>query len=785
MYIFDVKNYAVLKKILVLILFIITNYSYSQSIVKIRVEDSSNNSDETTVYYNAGATDAYENAFDAQKLFSSNVNVPSLYSYIPTHDLSINGKAPFTTADTVPIGFRSQQAVSYTIKGIFNNLDTNWTVLLEDTILNVFHDLKVSDYVFTHNTSNVDERFFLHIGCAISTPVIADVCINDTSIILAGGFPSGGTYSGNGVSNDSIFTPSLAGIGTHTITYTYDNNNCINSTTQTITVNGLPNVSFNHQDSTCINAGLLNLSASPSGGMFFGNGVAGNTLDPTIIGIGSDSIGYVITNASGCTDTVYQVITVSALPTISITSQDSVCVNGAAFPLQATPSGGIFLLNGSPISGSTMFDPQLNGIGLKVISYIYSDANGCIDTANQFLYVIDTAIVSAGTNQSIVNGSIANLMGSASGGSGAYNYNWSPGNLLNDSTIINPQTIPLTNSTNFTLTVTDSVTGCQNTSTVTITVTGGILSVSIPSLVDTVICTGDSTQLDALVSGGIGNYTYLWSNGDTIKNPYVSPNTSQQYIITASDGVNTVQDSITITVNPLPSIGLNPFTDTCLNEPLFLLIGGTPIGGMYSGIGVVNDTMFDPSIAGKGDHLITYTYTDTNGCSNDNSQILKVLQAPPVPTISQNGTQLSAMPVSGQADYQWFLNGSPLPNDTVPNITINQNGTYMVQLTNGVGCSSVSNNFNVNDISVGELSLLNTNIYPNPFNDKLVFKWEQAIDKDINIQLTDITGKLIFMETIESKSSTWQINTNSVLPGVYLLRLVYANEIHYHTLIKY
>ena len=37
---------------------------------------------------------------------------------------------------------------------------------------------------------------------------------------LSGGTPSGGIYSGSGVSN-AIFSPINAGVGTHNITYTY------------------------------------------------------------------------------------------------------------------------------------------------------------------------------------------------------------------------------------------------------------------------------------------------------------------------------------------------------------------------------------------------------------------------------------------------------------------------------------------------------------------------------------------------------------------------------------
>ncbi|MBM3436437.1 MAG: T9SS type A sorting domain-containing protein [Bacteroidetes bacterium] len=63
-----------------------------------------------------------------------------------------------------------------------------------------------------------------------------NVSINTPPFQLTGGAPAGGTYSGPGVTG-GIFDPAAAGLGTHTITYTYtDLNMCTNSAENTITV---------------------------------------------------------------------------------------------------------------------------------------------------------------------------------------------------------------------------------------------------------------------------------------------------------------------------------------------------------------------------------------------------------------------------------------------------------------------------------------------------------------------------------------------------------------------
>jgi hypothetical protein len=63
-----------------------------------------------------------------------------------------------------------------------------------------------------------------------------DLCADAPAIELAGGLPTGGTYTGEGV-NDGWFDPSIAGTGTHEITYTYtDGNGCISFATSWLTV---------------------------------------------------------------------------------------------------------------------------------------------------------------------------------------------------------------------------------------------------------------------------------------------------------------------------------------------------------------------------------------------------------------------------------------------------------------------------------------------------------------------------------------------------------------------
>jgi uncharacterized protein (TIGR02145 family) len=78
-----------------------------------------------------------------------------------------------------------------------------------------------------------------------------------------------------------------------------------------------------------------------------------------------------------------------------------------------------------------------------------------------------------------------------------------------------------------------------------------------------------------------------------------------------------------LTVSPLPVVTLNPIAAVCANIPPFILIGGNPPAGIYSGPGVAGG-IFNPATAGPGNHNIVYSYTDGNTCTNSDTVVLTV-----------------------------------------------------------------------------------------------------------------------------------------------------------------
>ncbi len=88
------------------------------------------------------------------------------------------------------------------------------------------------------NTETITYEGFIEVHALpeVQFDAIGDMCINWPAYQLTEGSPAGGTYSGPGVDN-GWFTPEVAGLGTHTITYTYtDEFGCMDMAEQNVYV---------------------------------------------------------------------------------------------------------------------------------------------------------------------------------------------------------------------------------------------------------------------------------------------------------------------------------------------------------------------------------------------------------------------------------------------------------------------------------------------------------------------------------------------------------------------
>ena len=138
--------------------------------VKLRLQSSSPLLDETTVYFQQGATPAFDPRFDAYKLpNSTGLNVSSV---IAGDELSVNGLAPLNaTTVTVPLNVGVPAVGSYTLNAVdLLNFGANTQVFLLDTQTGARINLASQPlYTFTTQQTSTPGRFVLAFGPAVAT----------------------------------------------------------------------------------------------------------------------------------------------------------------------------------------------------------------------------------------------------------------------------------------------------------------------------------------------------------------------------------------------------------------------------------------------------------------------------------------------------------------------------------------------------------------------------------------------------------------------------------------
>jgi PKD repeat protein len=204
---------------------------------------------------------------------------------------------------------------------------------------------------------------------------------------------------------------------------------------------------------------------------------------------------------------------------------------------------------------------------------------------------------------------------------------------------------------------------------------------------DTSTCAGYQVQYSDLSAGSPTGWYWQFPGGipDTSreKNPLISYPTAGKFDVSLKVTRGNSSDSTLMEgymdVYPLPEVTFSALEDQCINYPAFELTQGSPAGGTYSGPGVSNG-FFNPYIAHMGEHTLTYTYTDENGCENIAQQTIYVDACTGVP--ENQGVQVITLPNPTQGSFKLAISGlEDVLNVRVINITgktIYQKGNIQV-----------------------------------------------------------------------------------------------------------
>jgi hypothetical protein len=281
-------------------------------------------------------------------------------------------------------------------------------------------------------------------------------------------------------------------------------------------------------------------------------------------------------------------------------------------------------LNNASIAEPTATTPNVYTVTVT------NTANGCTSAdAVTVSQNITPPVVNAGSDKTLTCTTTSVTLGTAA--IAGNTYAWTPAGTLNDATLAQPST-----STQgvYTLTVTNTVNGCQSTDTVR------VLKDITPPVADagtdiTLTCAFPSIKIG---TPAIGGNTYSWNPSVGLNNANAAqPSASIPgvYTVTVTKTLNgcTSQDAVTVlidTIHPVANAGVDQTLNCTITS---VQIGSAAIGGntyLWSpSLGLSDDTLSAP-VASKPD---TYTVTVTktsNGCKTTDAVAISQDTLPPV-----------------------------------------------------------------------------------------------------------------------------------------------------------
>ena len=393
---------------------------------------------------------------------------------------------------------------------------------------------------------------------------------------------NGGTYSSTaGLSLNSAtgsVNLSTSILGTYTVTYSFGNGTCSNTTTASITINAQPTVVITNPAAVCAPATVDLTAAAVTAGSTAGltytyyTDAAGTIVLAAPNAVAASGTYYIKgTTASGCFDIKPVVVTINPLPVATIAYTGTpYCTTGMAFVTLTGAGGGTFTSSLGLSLNAVTGDINLaaSAPGFYIVTYTFSNGT-CSNTTTTTVAIKNPTLVinnPAGacspatidlTNPAITAGSQGGL---------TYNYYQDPAGTI---PVVNPTAVGISGT--YFVKGTDLITGCS-TPIDPVVVNIFAKPVISASASATDICKGSVVTLTASSPGntidwpgvGAGNVVTATPLDSTI---YLAIATSPNGCMdTAVVNVGVIPFKITLTANPDPVLaGTNTTLTTNAN----------------------------------------------------------------------------------------------------------------------------------------------------------------------------------------------------------------------------
>ena len=510
----------------------------------------------------------------------------------------------------------------------------------------------------------------------VVTPITGTATLCSNGQTQLANIMTGGIYTSSNLNVASIGNTSglVSGIGAGSSTISYlftDNNGCSNTVSYPITVVAAPvaTIAANGATSFC-QGGSVGLQASSGSAYLWSTGATTPSINVSTVG----NYSVTVTAANGCSaSSTSTPVVVNTLPTAAIQQGATVsfCA-GASAQLTAVPAASYLWSNGSTAQTINVLAP-----GSYTVSV--TGTNGCTATSSATVVTqtaLPTATISTSGTTAICQGASVTLTAST-----AASYLWSNGATSQSITVLNPGSY----------TVQTSNGSCIANSAPTTVSLNPVPTANITANGPTTFCSGGQVTLAATTGN---NFTYLWSNGSTAATLATAVAGNYSVTVTNSFGCSATSAPQAVVVNAVPTVPAISGSATVCNNAQTLL-SNTLSGGVYSisnsSVATIGQNAGLVSGLNAGTAVVSYTVTNTNGCTATATLPFTVLAAPAA-SVSANGStsfcQGASLTLTSSAGTSYAWNTGA----TTPSITTTAGGTYSVTVTAANGCSAQSQN---------------------------------------------------------------------------------------------